>query len=152
MPPWLPAADYAMIRAVEGEAMLSKLLRAVAIVATTIAPAAAATLDCPSRDRDNILEVLDQAPTCEQSLALFQACSYGASGDVALSEVVIRKCEGDFLTKLNKSQRQSYDQQQKRCSLKYRNESGTMYRSFEAFCSANLAKDYARRFAKAPKS
>jgi hypothetical protein len=137
---------------IEGEVMLSKLLCAISIVAMTIAPATAATLDCPSRDRDNILDLLDQAPTCEQSLAQFQACSYGASGDVALSEVVIRKCEGDFLTKLSKSQRQSYDRQQKQCSLKYRNESGTMYRSFEAFCSANLAKDYARRFAKGSKS
>jgi hypothetical protein len=137
---------------VEREVMLSKLLCAVSIVAMTIAPAAAATLDCPSHDRDNILDLLDQAPTCEQSLALFQACSYGAGGDVALSEIVIRKCEGDFLTKLNKSQRQSYDRQQKQCSLKYRNGSGTMYRSFEAFCSANLAKDYARRFAKGSKS
>jgi hypothetical protein len=132
--------------------MLSKLLYAVSIVAMTIAPAAAATLDCPTRDRDNILDLLDQAPTCEKSSALFQVCSYGAGGDVALSQVVIRKCEGDFLTKLSKSQRQSYDRQQKRCSLKYRNESGTMYRSFEAFCSANLARDYARRFAKGPKS
>jgi len=132
--------------------MLSKLLGTISIVAMTTAPAAAATPDCPVQDRDSILDLLDQAPSCEKSLALFQACSYGASGDVALSEVVIRKCEGDFLTKLSKSQRQSYDRQQKRCSLKYQNESGTMYRSFEAFCSANLAKDYARRFAKGPKS
>jgi hypothetical protein len=34
----------------------------------------------------------------------------------------------------------------------YRNESGTAYRSFEAFGSANLAKAYARRFAKGSKS
>jgi hypothetical protein len=40
----------------------------------------------------------------------------------------------------------------KQCSLKYQNESVTTYRSFEAFCSANLAKGYARRFAKGPKS
>jgi len=39
--------------------------------------------------------------------------------DLALNEIVIRKCEGDFLPKLSKSQRQAYDQQQKRCSRKY---------------------------------
>jgi len=115
----------------KAEVMFSKLLYALSIVATTIAPAAAATLDCPAQDLDNIVDLLDRTPTCEKSLALFQACSYGASGDVALSEVVIRKCEGDFLSKLSKSQRQSYDRQQKQCSLKYQNESGTMYRSFE---------------------
>jgi hypothetical protein len=70
----------------------------------------------------------------------------------ALSEVVIRKCEGDFVTKLSTSQRQSYERQQKRCSRKCQNASGTMYRSFEAFCGANLAKDYARRFAHSPKT
>jgi len=68
--------------------MLSKLLHALSIVATTIAPAAAATPDCPAQDRDNIVDLLDQAPTWEKSLALFQACSYGASGDTALSEIV----------------------------------------------------------------
>jgi hypothetical protein len=30
--------------------------------------------------------------------------------------------------------------------------SGTLFRSFKAFCSANFASDYARRFAKGPKS
>ena len=115
------------------------------------APAAAAR-DCPTLDGDKRLELLEHAPSCEKSLALFQACSYGASGDVALSAAVTRKCEGDFLTKLNKSQRQTYDRQQKHCARKYQNQSGTLYRSFEAFCSANLAKDYSRRFAKGPKS
>jgi hypothetical protein len=132
--------------------MFSRLVCAVSLVAMATAPTAAATRDCPTLDGDKRLELLDQAPTCEKSLALFQACSYGASGDVGLSEVVIRKCEGDFLTKLSKSQRQTYDRQQKMCARKYQNQSGTMYRSFEAFCSANLAKDYSRRFAKGPKS
>jgi hypothetical protein len=132
--------------------MSRRLLCAISFVAIAIAPAAAATKDCPTLDGDKILERLDQAPTCADSRALFEACSYGASGDVGLSEVVVRKCEGDFLTKLSKSQRHAYDQQHKRCSRKYQNQSGTMYRSFEAFCSANLARDYARRFAKGSKS
>ena len=130
--------------------MLSKLLCAISILATTMAPVAA--LDCPSRDLDGILDLLDHAPTCQKSLALFEACADGASGDVALSEVVIRKCEGDFLTRLSEPQHQSYDRRQKLCSRKYRNESGTMYRSFEAFCRANLASDYARRFARGPRT
>jgi hypothetical protein len=131
--------------------MFSRLLSAALLAPMATAPAAAAP-DCPTLDGTQILELLEQAPACEKSLALFQACSYGASGDVGLSEVVIRKCEGDFLTKLSTSQRQTYDRQQKRCARKYQNQSGTMYRSFEAFCSANLARDYSRRFAKGPKS
>jgi len=132
--------------------MFSRMLRAVLLAAMATAPAAAATPDCPTLDGDKILELLDQAPTCETSLALFRDCSYAASGDVGLSEVVIRKCEADFLTKLSTSQRQAYDRQQKRCARKYQTQSGTMYRSFEVFCSANLARDYSRRFAKGPKS
>ena len=34
-------------------------------------------------------------------MEIFQACAYGASGDVPLGGAVIGKCEGDFLTKLN---------------------------------------------------
>jgi hypothetical protein len=133
-----------------GEAMSRCLLRAISLAALATAPAAAQ--DCPTRDGGKILELLDQTPTCAESRALFEACSYGASADVGLGEVVIRKCEGDFLTKLSKSQRQAYDQKQKRCARKYQSQSGTMYRSFEAFCSVNLARDYSRRFAKGPKS
>ena len=117
-----------------------------------VATANAATLDCPTREGDKVLDLLDQAPTCEKSLTLFEACGYGSSADVALGEAVIRKCEGDFLTQLSNSQHQSYDREQMRCWRKYRKESGTMYRSFEAFCRANLAKDYARRFRKGSKS
>jgi hypothetical protein len=131
--------------------MFSRFICAVSLVAMVAAPAAA-TQECPTRDGAEILDLLEQAPTCEKSLALFQACSYGAGGDVGLSAVVIRKCEGGFLTKLGKSQRQAYDRQQKRCVRKYQDQSGTMYRSFEAFCSAKLAKDYSQRFAKGSKS
>ena len=73
--------------------MFSRLVSAVSLLAMATVPAAAAP-DCPTREGDKILDLLDQAPTCERSLALFQACSYGAGGDVELSEVVIRKCEG----------------------------------------------------------
>ena len=40
---------------------------------------------------------------------------------------------------ISKAQRAAYEQGIKRCNTKYRNEDGTMYRSFEAFCRAELA-------------
>ena len=88
--------------------MSRRLLCAISFVAIATGPSIAATKDCPTLDGDKILELMDRAPTCAESRALFEACSHGASGDVGLSEVVIRKCEGDFLTKLSKSQRQAY--------------------------------------------
>ena len=130
--------------------MSIRLLSAIALVAAVTAPVAAEE-ECPSGFEERIA-LLEHAPTCAKSRAEFARCSYVASGDVGLSEVVIKKCEGDFLTKLSKSQRQAYDRQQQHCDRKYANQSGTMYRAFAAFCRADLAKDYSRRFAKGPKS
>jgi hypothetical protein len=78
-----------------------------------------------------------------------EACAYGASGDVALGAVVTAKCEGDFLSRLGNSERRAYDRALDRCRRKYRNESGTMFRSFEAFCRAAVARDYSDRHRKA---
>jgi hypothetical protein len=93
---------------------------------------------------------LQDAPSCEKALDLFRACSLGAGGDVALGAIVVEKCEAGFLGRLTREQRRTYDREQKRCQNKYRRESGTMYRSFEAFCGAELARNYAHRYA-APK-
>ena len=58
------------------------------------------------------------------------------------------KCEGDFLSKLNAAQRRAYDREQKRCQRKYAHEDGTMYRSFEAFCGADLTRNYSAKLPK----
>jgi hypothetical protein len=126
---------------------ITPLLAAAALLRS--APVLAAE-DCPS-DLEQRVHLIERAPTCESSLAVFERCSYGASGDLPLGRAVTRKCEGDFLVKLSRADRQSYDQQQKRCAVKYQGQSGSVYRSLEASCSATLAKDYARRFAKGTK-
>ncbi len=128
---------------------MSRSLLVLAFILVAVAPSAA--VECPTREGDQILELLDRAPTCDASLALFQACAYGASGDVGLSEVVIGKCERDFLTRLSRPQRRAYAAEQQRCARKYRNQTGSMYRSFEAFCRANLAQAHAKRTAQTPK-
>jgi hypothetical protein len=132
----------------EGPIMSIRLVFAAFILAAVL-PAAAE--ECPS-GYDERMALLEGAPTCEKSLALFESCSYTANGDVGLGEVVTRKCESEFLSKLGKSQRQAYARGQRHCASKYKNQSGTMYRSFEAFCSAILAKNYAKRFAKGANS
>jgi hypothetical protein len=103
-----------------------------------------ATLAGGARRRDR------KARTCKQSLEVMEACAYGASGDVALGEAVTEKCEGEFVPKLNKAQRSAYEREQKLCDQKYRRESGTMYRSFEAFCRAQNATRTAEKFGKRP--
>jgi NAD(P)-dependent dehydrogenase (short-subunit alcohol dehydrogenase family) len=104
--------------------------------------------ECPVSEHslDAIEAAIDQAASCRGSMDIFQACAYVASGDVPLGQAVIRKCEGDFLNKLNSRQKRSYENEIKRCWRKYRRESGTMYRSFEAMCAAGVAQAYSRRF------
>jgi hypothetical protein len=102
---------------------------------------------------EHTIETIEDAIGKAAALEIFQACSYTASGDVPLGEAVIKRCEGDFAPKLSAAQRKSYDAEIKRCWQKYRRESGTMYRSFEAFCAAGVAQNYSRRVLKgsAPK-
>jgi len=135
--------------------MLERVVACMAVLAVLVAAAHAAPKakeaeECPIAgfDLDKIREAARTAPSCDKSLELFRVCASGASSDVALGGVVTEKCEADFLTRLSKRQRRDYDRAQERCANKYRNESGSMYRSFSAFCGAELARNYARRFAK----
>lgn len=107
--------------------------------------------ECTVTERDlYVIEAaLQKATSCENSMATFEACAYGASGDVRLGQAVISRCEGDFLSTLNVSQKRAYERELERCWRKYRRKSGTMYRSFEAMCAAAVAQAYSRRFLKA---
>jgi hypothetical protein len=104
--------------------------------------------ECPTLDHQEIEELLGKAPSCQRAMALFEICQFGASGDVGLGAIVTHKCEGDFLSKLNSAQKRAYQREQQRCQRKYSNQSGTMYRSFEAFCGAGVARSYSDKFHK----
>ena len=107
--------------------------------------------DCPTLDHQEIESLLTKAPSCERSMALFEACEFGTSGDVSFGEIVIKKCEGVFLSTLSTSERRTYERKIRACWHKYAKEDGTMYRSFEAFCAAGVAQRYARNVGKAKK-
>ncbi len=94
---------------------------------------------------DDIVAVLNEAPSCDRAVKQFGACAFGASGDVGLGAVVEKKCEGDFLARLTDAQGRLYQREMRVCDRKYRNEFGTMYRSFTAFCRAEVAQRYSRR-------
>jgi hypothetical protein len=103
---------------------------------------------CPTRDSDGIVDLIRQAPSCARGVALFEICQFGSSGDVGLGAAVTAKCEGDFLQKLSAVQKADYERRQKQCARKYQQQAGSMYRSFEAFCAAYVARDYSARFLK----
>jgi hypothetical protein len=101
--------------------------------------------ECPTLDLEEQAQFLGKAPSCDAAMKRFEACQRGSSGDRRLGEIVIKKCERDFLSKFSKPERNAYGRKIKMCWHKYANESGTMYRSFEAFCAAVIAQNYARR-------
>src|SRR5215207_8819091 len=104
--------------------------------------------DCPVQEfgLEAREDAIRKAATCRQALEIMQACAYGASGDTGLSSAVRERCEPEFLPKLSKAQKRAYDREQKRCDDKYARQSGTMYRSFTAFCQAKSAMAHAAKF------
>jgi hypothetical protein len=121
---------------------------ALAIPVVSVAAEGKPKEDCPASGFDAIEAAIRQAPSCRRAIALFEACEFGASGDVGLGAAATEKCERDFLSRLSAAQKRAYVRAQKFCARKYQNEDGTMYRSFEAFCGAYVARDYSARFLK----
>ena len=117
----------------------------------TLGPAQAAPMECPAKSTqmDDIIASLKAAKGCDAAMKVFEACEYGASGDVQFGEVVEKKCEADFLDKASASKKQAYKRELGVCDRKYRNQSGTMYISFTAFCRAEVAQRYSQAVRKA---
>jgi hypothetical protein len=91
--------------------------------------------------------------SCLAGLALLVAAGTAQaapdSGDLQFGAVVEKKCEADFLDHLKAPQKLTYQRELRVCDRKYRNESGTMYISFAAFCRAEVAQRYSRQSLKA---
>ena len=108
-------------------------------------PALAVVCQNTSMSLDEVVDVIKAAPGCGGAMKIFKDCSLGTSGDIRMGAAVENKCERDFLGKLTASQKQAYQREMNVCDRKYRNESGTMYRSFTAFCRAEISQRYARK-------
>jgi hypothetical protein len=128
------------------ESMARRLLVAATLAALTCPVAAA---ECPVAGADATSEAIEQAPSCAKAAEIYGLCTWGSSMDIQFADVAIRKCEADFLNRLTPQQRKAYDRAKTRCGRKYARESGTLYRSFEASCSVELAKTYWVRMTKA---
>jgi len=132
--------------------MLARLLLsgAALVILGIAADAAPKPRECPAEDvsLDKVQDAARNAPSCDKALEVFRLCGAGTSSDVTLGGIVMEKCEAEFLSRLNRRERRAYRREQNSCAGKFRHEPGTMYRSFEAFCGAALAGDYARRFAR----
>ena len=123
-----------------------------AVLATVLsiagAPALAAVCLDKSMTLDEIVDTINASPGCGRAMKVFEACEFGASGDVQLGAAVEKKCEADFLSHLRSPEMLTYRRELRTCDRKYRNEHGTMYRSFTAFCRAEVAQRYSNRIRK----
>lgn len=129
--------------------MLGRAVFALAALAVLAGPLRAE--DCPVETQvegtlDAKEEAIRKAPSCKRAFEIMEACAYGASGDTGLGEALRERCEPEFLPKLNKAQRSTYAQEQKRCTTKYAMKSGTMYVSFSAFCRAESTVKYTAKY------
>jgi hypothetical protein len=132
--------------------MKLRILAALSVLAL-FAPSLATATDgeCPVQpyDIDEIAKAVHDAPSCDASLAIFERCGSGATSDVTVGDIVIGKCEAVFEGKLSAAGKRAYDRAQTICEKKYIKETGSMYRSFEAFCYAKAAANVAKQFSKA---
>lgn len=129
--------------------MLKRMV--LAGVAMIILTGSGSATDCPVEGREEgALEAqqdaIREAPTCKAAYQIMEACAYGATGDTALGDALHEKCEPEFLLKLSKAERRAYEREQKHCDDQYARKSGTMYRSFAAFCQAKSTVAYAAKY------
>jgi len=121
-------------------------LAALAILCSmAVAPASAAVCLDKSMTIDEIVDAINATPSCERAMNLFKDCELSSGGDTQLGAAVEKKCERDFLSGLKPPQKAAYQHAMGVCDRKYRNQSGTMYVSFTAFCRAEVAERYSRQ-------
>lgn len=113
--------------------------------------APALAMDCPVAGFDKVGERVTAAPSCDAAMQLLMACQLGSSADVAVSLIVINKCEADFLPSLSARARRGYERKVGGCGKNFTNEGGTLFQSIRAICAAQVAHDYALRAAKGKK-
>jgi len=132
------------------QAMRSAASLAVLALISALAVLPAQAEDCPveSNAMDDIIGALKQAPNCDRAMKIFRACEFGTSADIHFGAVVEQKCEADFLAGLKTARKQAYRHDLGVCDRKYQHESGTMYRSFTAFCRAEVSQRYSQRASK----
>lgn len=92
-----------------------------------------------------VKQVIRRTHGCEAAMRIFNRCGVGTSADLHTGDLATRKCEAAFAGRLSQAQKRSYSRARHICTTKYANESGTMYRSFEAYCFAKAAHRMARQ-------
>lgn len=123
--------------------LLRPILAFAALIAIPCAALAQASCPHEESDREAIAKSIQATGACKASYDLLNACRSNTSGDVALAEIVIEKCEAGFLSGMTAAGKRSYAQEREACQRKYAKRQGTMYVSFSATCAAGVAVKFA---------
>ena len=115
------------------------------VLSLGVAPVRADVCLAKSSSMDDIIAAVNAAPGCDRAMKVFESCQSGASADVQLGNAVEKKCERDFLAQLKPPQTRAYQQEMQVCDDRHRNQAGTMYLSFNAFCRARVAQHHSQQ-------
>ena len=107
-------------------------------------PVSAAECSIPQRNRAAILAGVERAMSCAEAQEILHACASSTSGDVALADAVVAKCEKLFAAGLSPVDRAEYNRQKKACAKKHAMERGTESVSLAARCKAGVAAEFAK--------
>lgn len=117
---------------------------ACSVVPCASGAAGAAECSLPQKNRAAILKAIERASSCADAREILQACASSTSGDVAMSDAVVAKCERLFKSQLSPVDRSEYERQLKACTRKHGGERGTESVSLVARCKAGIAADFAK--------
>jgi hypothetical protein len=117
-------------------------LAAIFVFLTTVG---AYAQDCPAASLEERLQLIETASSCVQASHINDLCSEATGVDTIPSQVVIDKCEMEFVGKLSRSRLTAYRREIARCERKYANQRGTMYASFTMYCMAHVAVKFSRK-------
>jgi len=83
--------------------------------------------------------------SCEGAYRKLELCQLGSSGDAALADMVLAKCEPRFLPKASAATKAAYDKARAKCS-KIATKDGSLYQGQAAVCMARTGRDFARKY------
>jgi len=84
--------------------------------------------------------------SCEGAYRILELCQLGSSGDNALSDIVLSKCEPRFLPKAAVATKAAYEKARAKCNKIAEKNEGSMYQGQAAVCIARSGRDFARKY------
>lgn len=93
-----------------------------------------------------VTTAIKAAWSCEGAYKILETCQLGSSGDNALSEIVLSKCEPRFKEKATPAVKAAYQKARDKCNRIAEKNQGSMYQGQAAVCLARAGRDFAGKY------